>query len=277
MLAKGFVTLRGAVPEVLLRRIRHASLRRIREAPERYIKGYRPEWAAAARAFDPADPETFWRERIDLVGDTLMDVAETMPKVWSAVCALMGGPERVATRQISDYVILNLRSPPEFMKGPTPGPGWQSWHIDAPLELATFDRWTNGLVGVLLVGDVAPGAGGTYIAPESVGHLARELAAHPEGLDLVDRAIGVAISERCTEFVELHGRAGDIFLLHPFMLHSASPNPTGRVRWMANPNFALTTPLDITNPTSPIERLITQHLAGGSPPPSRPPGEAGLA
>lgn len=270
MLVKGYVTLRGAVPKALLRTIRHASLRRIREAPERYIKGYRPEWEAPAKAFDPSDPETFWRERIDLVGDTVMDVAATMPRLWEAVCALVGGPERVATKRISDYVILNLCSPAE-LAGQTPGPGWQSWHFDAPLDVATFDRWTNGLVGVLLVDDVAPGAGGTYIAPESVALLSRELAAHPEGLDLVDRTIGVEISRQCTDFVELHGHAGDVFLLHPFMLHSASPNPSGRVRWMANPNFALTTPLSITTPSSPIEHLIAHHLEGGHSPPAQPP------
>ncbi len=270
MRAKAYVSLRGAVPKALLRTIRHASLRRIREAPERYIKGFRPEWEEPAKAFDPSDPQTFWRERIDLVGDTVMDVSDTMPRLWEAVCALVGGAERVATKRISDYVILNLRSPPELARQ-TPGPGWQSWHFDAPLEVATFDRWTNGLVGVLLVDDVAPGAGATYIAPESVAHLSRELAAHPEGLDLVDRAIGVDISRRCTEFVELHGEAGDVFLLHPFMLHSASPNPSGRVRWMANPNFALTTPLDVATPRSPIEHLIAHHLKGGHSPPSEPP------
>lgn len=260
MLDRGYVTLRRAVPESILKRIRHDSLRRLREAPERYVKAYRPKWKAGLEAFDPNDPATFWRERIDLLGDTVLDLAVVMPRVWEAICVLVGGPERVATKQICDNVILNLRSPPLRPGAKAPEPGWESWHIDAPLEKATLDRWINGLVGVILVDDVAPGAGGTYIAPESVGLLARELAAHPEGLDLVERDVGVALSERCTDLVELHGKAGDVFLLHPFMLHTASPNPTGRVRWMANPNFALTSPLDVTNPRSPIERAITQHL-----------------
>jgi tetratricopeptide (TPR) repeat protein len=260
MLERGYVTLRGAVPRSILRRIRHDSLRRLREAPERFIKDYEPAWKAGAQAFDPNDPATFFRERIDLFGETLLDLPEELPRVWEAICVLVGGEERVAERHICDNVILNLRSPPLRPGAKAPEPGWESWHIDAPLELATFDRWINGLVGVVLVDDVAPGAGATYIAPESVGLLTRDLAAHPEGLDLASRDVGVAISARCTELVELHGEAGDVFLLHPFMLHTASPNPTGRVRWMANPNIALREPLDVTDPRSPIERAITQHL-----------------
>lgn len=260
MVERGYVTLRGAVPEPMLRRIRHDSLRRLREAPARFIKDYEPAWKAGAEAFDPNDPSTFFRERIDLFGETLIDLEKELPRVWDAICTLVGGADRVAERHICDNVILNLRSPPLRPGAKAPEPGWESWHFDAPLELATFDRWINGLVGVVLVDDVAPGAGATYIAPESVELLTRELAAHPEGLDLVRRDIGVAISARCTDLVELHGKAGDVFLLHPFMLHTASPNPTGRVRWMANPNFELTSPLDVANPRSPIEQAITQHL-----------------
>ncbi len=260
MIERGYVTLRGAVPEPILRRIRHDSLRRLREAPERFVKDWDPAWRAGTESFDPHDPSTFFRERIDLFGETLLDLPEELPRVWEAICVLVGGAERVAERHICDNVILNLRSPPLRPGAKAPEPGWESWHIDAPLEVATFDRWVNGLVGVVLVDDVAPGAGATYIAPESVGLLTRELAAHPEGLDLASRAVGVAISERCTDLVELHGKAGDVFLLHPFMLHTASPNPTGRVRWMANPNIALREPLQLDPPRSPIERAITQYL-----------------
>ena len=266
MLEQGFVTLRGGAPEALMRRIRNDNLRRLRSAPDRYLKRFQPERdALAARAFDPEDPTTFWRGRLDVLGDGLIDIRRELPRVWSALAFLLGGEERIATRRMSEYAILNMRVPAPG-EARVPSPGQESWHFDGPSRSTTLGNWKNGLVGLVLLGDVAPGGGATYVAPESVGILARELASAPEGLDLVDETIGRQVSRRCRTFIELHGRAGDVFLLHPFMLHSPSTNASGRVRWLANPMFYVREPLRFEAPAaSPVEAKVIAELEKGDP------------
>ena len=39
----------------------------------------------------------------------------------------------------------------------------------------------------------------------------------------------------CEDFVELTGERGDVVLMHPFMLHTVSGNPSGRPRVITNP------------------------------------------
>jgi hypothetical protein len=39
----------------------------------------------------------------------------------------------------------------------------------------------------------------------------------------------------CADFVELTGERGDVVLMHPFMLHTVSGNPSGRPRVITNP------------------------------------------
>jgi hypothetical protein len=87
--------------------------------------------------------------------------------------------------------------------------------------------------------DTAPGTGGTYLALDSVGHQARIFARHPEGLHCTTREMPDAqaayarehgaqsVIELCSEFHELVGCVGDVALVHPWMLHAASGNPTG--------------------------------------------------
>ncbi|MAQ16937.1 MAG: hypothetical protein CMN30_19350 [Sandaracinus sp.] len=259
----GHLTLCGAVPAALCERIRRSTLRRLRVAPEKVLKEFdAARDADAARAFDPADPATFWRQRIDVYGDASIDLATELPAVWAAVTAALGGAERVATSRIGENVILNLVPAPQWTDE-LPGPGFEGWHVDDPPERARLDSWRNGLVGLLLLDDVAPGAGATYLAADSVPVVARALAARPEGVDLTGFDIGAEWSRSCTRFVELHGAAGDVFLLHPLALHSASPNPSGKVRWLSNPMFYVREPLDFVHPRSPVEQVVAEVLGAG--------------
>ena len=104
--------------------------------------------------------------------------------------------------------------------------------------------------------------GGTFIAPDSIKHVARYLADHPEG---VNGGSCAALIDRCEEFVEVTGEVGDYILLHPYMLHASSNNHSGNVRFMTNPPVVLREPLDLNreNPAdfSLIERA-TLHALG---------------
>ena len=65
--------------------------------------------------------------------------------------------------------------------------------------------------------------GGTFIAPDSVKHIAGFLADHPEGVAPRDIPFKEIIG-KCSEFVEVTGEVGDFVILHPFMLHASSQN-----------------------------------------------------
>ncbi|MCA9693370.1 MAG: phytanoyl-CoA dioxygenase family protein, partial [Myxococcales bacterium] len=181
-----------------------------------------------------------------------------------AICDLLGGRERVATTHWSNYINANLRSSLRGASTIVP-PTADSWHLDDPRTDTRLDRIRNGLLTVVMFGDVLPASGGTQIAPDSIGLVARVLAEHPDGYDFVDSDAGARITRQCREFLELTGEAGDVVLLHPFMIHTAAPNPSGRIRWMSNPMIHARGFLDFfrDDPAelSPIELAVARALA----------------
>ena len=95
--------------------------------------------------------------------------------------------------------------------------------------------------------DIHPQSGGTFIAPDSIAPVARLLAGIPAGLhpDSVQGAgyLIPGLIEQCSEFRELTGAAGDMALLHPYMLHRVSVNPSPRPRFIANMALVLAEPM----------------------------------
>ena len=100
---------------------------------------------------------------------------------------------------------------------------------------------------VPLYSDVLPQSGATQIATDSVGVVARFLSQFPGGI----HADGVQgngylipkLIQQCTQFEELTGDAGDVVILHPFMFHRVSSNPSGRPRFIANNAVVLKQPM----------------------------------
>ena len=91
--------------------------------------------------------------------------------------------------------------------------------------------------------------------------IARHLYAHPEGL-MPNQFSGLI--EQCSDFAEITGETGDVVLLHPFVLHAASQNPSGRPRFITNPCISLKEPLDFNRQDpadfSPIEQAVLKGL-----------------
>lgn len=57
------------------------------------------------------------------------------------------------------------------------------------------------------------------------------------------------------------GKAGDVFLCHPFLVHAATWPHTGRLpRIMAQPGVALHDQFPLTDPLSPVEQAITTAI-----------------
>ncbi len=224
--------------------------------------------AKAAEAFvrlgyDPADPAT-WREAvIHMPTHRRVDVREVAPKVWDAVCDLLGGEERIASPYTwGDGLIVNLREGADRPWDP-PSPRVPGWHKDGDFFRHFLDSPEQGLLTLVLWTEVLPRGGATFVAADSVPVVARFLADHPEGVLPQDFPRQELIAQ-CHDFVEATGTAGDIYLLHPYVLHAKSQNLLGRPRMITNPPVQLLEPLDFNRPDpadfSPVERAVLRGL-----------------
>jgi hypothetical protein len=216
------------------------------------------EWADrgfARLGYDRRNPATWEKPLIHMPGSMQVNTAEFVPNVWKAACDLLGGTERVKPYFWQDALIWNFAH-----KGDKPWqpPSAQSggWHKDGDFFLHFLDSPEQALLSIVCWTDMVHQGGGTFIAPDSVGHVARHLADHPEGVLPTDPAWGSLI-HKCKEFIELTGEAGDMVIHHPFMLHASSANVLRVERAITNPPAQLKQPMNFNrvNPAdfSPLE------------------------
>ena len=148
---------------------------------------------------------------------------------------------------------------------------WQSpsaaaggWHKDGSYFRHFLDSREQALLPIVMWSDMRHQGGATFIAPDSVRIIARKLADHPEGVAPGEFNFPEIIS-RCTQFEEVTGQAGDMAIIHPFMLHASSQNVTGIPRFMSNPPVVLKEPMNLNreNPDdfSLLERATLHYLS----------------
>jgi hypothetical protein len=186
-------------------------------------------------------------------------VASFAPKAWSGICSLLGGASRVDSNASTwkDGFIVNLGTPAghNTVIKPQNLPGW---HVDGDFFVHYLDSPEQGLLVIPLWSDIAPGAGGTFICPPAVNTVAKWLYEHPEGVSsrMTPRARNPGFAEEQglkwyndlaatfpdDAFVEATGVVGDVYLLHPLMLHSASNNQLRQVRVITNPPVSVKEP-----------------------------------
>ena len=139
-------------------------------------------------------------------------------------------------------------------------PGWHKdgWHFRHFLNSPE-----QAMVTVPLYSDVQPKSGGTYLALDSIGPVARLLLDSPRGIhpDSVQGGgyLIPGLVDQCSEFGELTGEAGDMVLLHPYMLHRVSINPSTRPRFIANIAPVLSKPMKFDR--EPDDRYSLVELA----------------
>jgi len=117
-----------------------------------------------------------------------------------------------------------------------------------------LDSPEQALLVIPLFSDILPRGGATFISPEGLNHVARYLVEHPEGVYPTGLSFTSATGlddpeqkysfidlakNKLTKFVELTGETGDVILLHPLMLHSASKNYIRAHRIITNPPVGL--------------------------------------
>ncbi|KAI1878189.1 uncharacterized protein JN550_000371 [Neoarthrinium moseri] len=205
----------------------------------------------------PDDKTTWTKPRVNMPSHRTFDVAEFAPRAWAAICELCGGQERIdedRSRLWRDSLIVNLGSP-EGEGRPTPPRSLDNWHVDGDFFVHYLDSPEQGLLVIPLFTDIRPQGGGTVICPDAIPRVAGWLHEHPDGVSprMVPRGHPDFARERnlewycdvvqgCEAFVEATGQVGDVYLLHPLMMHSASNNALREVRIITNPPVSLREP-----------------------------------
>jgi hypothetical protein len=240
------------------------------------VRGAVPDEVAAACAdllweeigYDRADPTT-WTEPVRWVpgkGEEPFAAAANAPALVDAFDALVGPGRWVPRTGLGSFP---LRFPHEQE------PDDAGWHVDAsfPADGAGGDflRWRvdvtsrgRALLLLFLFSEVGDADAPTRIRVRSHLDVPAVLAPFGEaGLAMVDLAPRVDAASRSRPVALATGRAGDVFVCHPFVVHAAQPHHGTRPRFLAQPGLEPAVALDpLRAPAelSPVERAIREGL-----------------
>lgn len=234
-LHQGYVVLRSGVPEDTVSAVTEAIWRRIGFGP-----ADKAEWptqmvhiweAYASPPFSEA-----WTDRVigaidDLVGENRYD-----PPRWLG------------------YWPILFPEPDGYRQAPA-----QSFHIDGQHFRRHLDSPERALIALFVFTDAGPDSGGTEVRPGSHVDVARAIAAsEPAGMTSLDAVAAALESERPT--AQLTTRAGDVVLMHPFLLHRSGKHHGATPRVACNAHVTLKEPLRIggeADRQTPVERAIS--------------------
>ena len=229
----------------------------------------------------PTDKSTWHTERINMPSHNTFAANEVAPKAWDAICDLVGGEDRIAdyNRTWNDGFIVNFGTS-EGDGQDIGGQDLPGWHVDGDFFVHYLDSPEQGLLVIPLWTDINPGGGGTFICPDAIPKIAKHLYDHPEGVSprMKPRSenptfegesslqffCDIAKSMPKDSFIEATGKVGDVYLLHPLMLHSASNNKLRQLRVITNPPVSLEEPFDFdrkdASQYSVVERKTLEAL-----------------
>ena len=228
---------------------------------------------------DPNDMSTWNIEWQPVDRTRSFMVNNIAPKAFGAICDLVGEdrlPGRGRNMTWDDRLIVNLGTPSGAGKDIGP---WETygWHVDGDFFVHFLDSGEQGLLVVPLWTDIAKSGGGTLMCPDAIPIIARHLYDHPEGVSpgMVPRGDKsgkyevfynkIAQSMPQESFLEMTGEMGDVYLLHPLMLHSVSNNKLRQLRIISNPPVMLREPFRLAraDPTQySVVELCTRRALG---------------
>lgn len=240
-----------------------------REAASEYTESL---WTRLGYA--PDDPATWAEPSVHMPSHHTIDVATFAPKAWGAVCDLVGGPSRISAAQPytwNDGFIVNLWEGADRPWADA-SPAAPGWHKDGDFFRHFLDSPEQGLLTLVLWSDVRHQGGATFVAADSVAPVARFLAAHPQGVYPVEvpappgesppRFSYPDLIGQCARFAEATGEVGDVYLLHPYVLHAKAQNVLRLPRFITNPPLTLAEPLrfDRSSDHSLVELAVLRAL-----------------
>ncbi|KAF2220406.1 hypothetical protein BDZ85DRAFT_266551 [Elsinoe ampelina] len=206
---------------------------------------------------DPNDVSTWNREKVNMPSHGSVKTKEFAPKAWGAMCELLGGEDRIDPESgiWNDGFIVNMGK--EEYRGMKVEPKkLDNWHVDGDFFVHFLDSPEQGLLVIPLWTDIVPNGGGTMICSDGIARIAEHLYNNPEGVlprmqprdqdpenpDKPSLQWYIDTIQPCSEFHEMTGNLGDVILMHPLMLHSASKNVLRTQRIITNPPVSLKEP-----------------------------------
>jgi hypothetical protein len=212
--------------------------------------------------YDPDDRTTWTEPSIHMPTHQRLDVKEFAPKAWLAACDLVGGEDRVRQPFAwGDGFIVNLWQGAERPWQPA-SPASPGWHKDGDFFRHFLDSPEQGLLTLVLWSDVRHQGGATFAAADSVGPVARYLAERPEGVLPLEFDLPHLIGQ-CSHFVEATGEVGDVYLLHPFILHAKAQNTLRLPRLITNPPVHLAEPMRFDRDRYDDHSLVEKAVLAG--------------
>lgn len=221
---------------------------------------------------DPKDPSTWKRQRVHLPTTSSVRVSDISPKAWGAICDLLGGRERIEREEQrswpDSFMVLFKRVDTGSWSSPIDDPenpgNYGGWHKDHPGSGVKhyLDSRQMGLNTYVYWNDVKPRGGGLFVSLDSVGEIARHLKDAPDGFEH-EKLNVQSLLGKTQNMMELTANAGDVFLVHPFMIHSESQNDCADPRFLIATMIPLVDRLNLDRKDggySPVERVILKAL-----------------
>jgi phytanoyl-CoA dioxygenase PhyH len=246
-IADGYVAVRGAVPGPVVR------------ACQGVI------WSELSGHGVARDDPATWTAPVLRIncpeGGPFAEAGTTAP-VWEACDQLIGAGRWWQRRGVGGTIPVRFPSEDD--------PGDAGWHIESSFQAG--EQWRvnlacrgRGLLALYLFTDVTEADAPTRLRPGSHADVPPFLAAAgDEGMEWGPAAQQAARASAHRPTVVATGRAGDVFLCHPFLVHAASWPHRGRSpKMMAQPGVALHTQFPLGSSPSPVETAILNGLAAG--------------
>ena len=123
-------------------------------------------------------------------------LSQFSPKLWTAVCQLVGGEERIQPPlTVNDAFVVNF-SLGSDQPWAEPIKRQGGWHVDGDFN-QFIDSPEAGLFILMLFTDVQPHGGATYIAPDSIAHILGHFLHHPQGLSAYHLRTSDNVAQQC--------------------------------------------------------------------------------
>lgn len=211
---------------------------------------------------DKNDPTTWTKPviRLGMYSQEPFTASANTPVLHAAFDQLVGVGKWLPCRSMGTF-------PVRFPSDEDPGDA--GWHVDASFpgaDPANYWEWRvninskgRGLLMLFLYSDVSEHDAPTRIRIGSHADVARTLQPEGEaGLAFMDIAGKLdAMPER--EIALATGKAGSVYLCHPFIAHAAQPHQGTEPKFMAQPPLLLREDLSVKG-ESPVERAIRGAL-----------------
>jgi hypothetical protein len=242
----GFLAVRGAVAPDIVRACVDAIERELR-----------------ARAVDPRDPATWTAPvvRFNCPEGPAFSAAGTSPALTEVYDALLGPGRFIPPDGVGGTIPVRFPS--------TKDPGDAGWHIDGSYDVGG-EWWVNvhsrgrGLLALFLFTDVGDRDAPTEILVGSHLDVPRVLAPFGgRGIFFGHVARKLPASTFRRRHARATGRAGDVYVCHPFLVHRATwPHLGATPRMLAQPAIAQYEPFALRDGIEPcaVEQAIRRGL-----------------